>query len=167
MYVLVVTLSDQDNVKLLVQLKSGFKRTINWNKYQSKVSTEAQNPYLDYLVDPSFQEVNRLFALLFEKSEDTTTHTHNIIKIKDSSNIDEVIRSVLNFLSFFYYKISQVRKSIKRIQGTKNTNNLRFINLKFIDIRFIDLKFIDIIFINLKFIDIRFIKLKKHLSGEK
>ena len=94
-------------------------------------------------------------------------HTRDIIKIKDSSNIDEVIRSVLNFLSFFYYKISQVRKSIKRIQGTKNTNNLRFINLKFIDIRFIDLKFIDIIFINLKFIDIRFIKLKKHLSGEK
>ena len=61
--------------ELLDQLKSGFKRTINWNKYQSKVSTEAQNPYLDYLVDPSFQEVNRLFALLFEKSEDTTTHT--------------------------------------------------------------------------------------------
>ena len=74
MYVLVVTLSDQDNVKLLVQLKSGFKRTINWNKYQSKVSTEAQNSYLDYLVDPSFQEVNKLFALLFEKNEDTTTH---------------------------------------------------------------------------------------------
>ena len=69
-----MTLSDQDNVKLLVQLKSGFKRTINWNKYQSKVSAEAQNPYLDYLVDPSFQEVNRLFALLFEKNEDTTTH---------------------------------------------------------------------------------------------
>ena len=69
-----MTLSDQDNVKLLVQLKSGFKRTINWNKYQSKVSTEAQNSYLDYLVDPSFQEVNKLFALLFEKNEDTTTH---------------------------------------------------------------------------------------------
>ena len=40
LYVPVVTLSSQDNVKLLDQLKSGFKRTINWNKYQSKVSTE-------------------------------------------------------------------------------------------------------------------------------
>ena len=33
-YVPVVTLSTQDNTKLLQQLKSGFKRTINWNKYQ-------------------------------------------------------------------------------------------------------------------------------------
>ena len=37
LYVLVVTLSTQDNRKLLQQLKSGFKRTINWNKHQSKV----------------------------------------------------------------------------------------------------------------------------------
>ena len=35
LYVLVVTLSTEDNVKLLQQLKSGFKRTINWNKYES------------------------------------------------------------------------------------------------------------------------------------
>ena len=43
LYVLVVTLSTQDNAKLLQQLKSGFKRTINWNKYQTKLSTEIQN----------------------------------------------------------------------------------------------------------------------------
>ena len=35
----------EDNSKLLQQLKSGFERTINWNKYQSKVSMKAQNPY--------------------------------------------------------------------------------------------------------------------------
>ena len=35
LYVPVVTLSTQDNAKLLQQLKSGFKRTINWNQYQS------------------------------------------------------------------------------------------------------------------------------------
>ena len=62
LYVPVVTLSTQDNAKLLEQLKSGFKRTINWNKYQTKVSTERQNQYLDLLTDPSFQGVNRLFA---------------------------------------------------------------------------------------------------------
>ena len=65
LYVLVVILSPQDNVKLLEQLKSGFKRTINWNKYQEKVSTEGQNKFLDYLIDPRFQGVNRL-VLLFE-----------------------------------------------------------------------------------------------------
>ena len=37
LYVLFVTSSTQDNAKLLEQLKSGFKRTINWNKYQSKI----------------------------------------------------------------------------------------------------------------------------------
>ena len=42
-YVPVVTLSTKDNAKLPEQLKSGFKRTINWNKYQPKVSTQIQN----------------------------------------------------------------------------------------------------------------------------
>ena len=50
----VITLSTQDNAKLLKKLKSDFKRTINWNKYQSKMSTERQNNYLDYSIDPSF-----------------------------------------------------------------------------------------------------------------
>ena len=54
LYVLVVTLSTHNNAKLLHQLKSSFKRTINWNKYQSKVSIQVSNPYLDYLTDPSF-----------------------------------------------------------------------------------------------------------------
>ena len=48
-YVLVVTLSSQDNAKLLQQLKSSFERTIIWNKYQPKISLEGQNPYLDFL----------------------------------------------------------------------------------------------------------------------
>ena len=58
LYVLVVTLSTQNNAKLLKKLKSGgFKRTITWNKYQLKISTEIQSQYLDYLIDPSFQGV--------------------------------------------------------------------------------------------------------------
>ena len=41
LYVPVVNLSTQDNAKLLQELKSGFERTINWNKYQPKVSIES------------------------------------------------------------------------------------------------------------------------------
>ena len=63
LYVPVVTLSNQDNAKLLQQLKSSFKRTISWNKYQSKVTTQSPNPLLDYIIDPSFQGVNRLFVI--------------------------------------------------------------------------------------------------------
>ena len=43
LYVSVVTLSTKDNAKLLQQLKSGFKRTINWNKHESNMKTFAQN----------------------------------------------------------------------------------------------------------------------------
>ena len=67
LYVPVVALSTEDNTKLVNQLKAGFKRTINWNKYQSEMSTERQNQYLDYLIDSKFQGVNRVFAFLFEK----------------------------------------------------------------------------------------------------
>ena len=60
----VATLSTQDNAKPLDQLKSGFKWTINWNKYQRKILAEIQSQYLDFFIDPSFQEVNRLFFQL-------------------------------------------------------------------------------------------------------
>ena len=51
----------------------GFKRS-NWSKYQSKVSIEVQNKYLNYLIDPIFQGVNMLFVLSFENNADRTTH---------------------------------------------------------------------------------------------
>ena len=50
LYVPVVTLSTQENTKFLQQLKSGFKRVINWNKYLSKPELLAQNPNLNHLV---------------------------------------------------------------------------------------------------------------------
>ena len=65
-YAAVVTLSAQDNEKLLQQLKTGFKRTINWNKYQSEPTLQTWSPYVNYLINPSFQGVNRLFLSLFE-----------------------------------------------------------------------------------------------------
>ena len=72
LYVSVVTLSVQENIKLLRQLKTGFKKIINWNKYQLDPKTYAQNQYLNHLVDPSFQDVNRLFVLPFENENDRT-----------------------------------------------------------------------------------------------
>ena len=70
-----MTLSTQENTKLLQQLKSGFKRVINWNKYLSKPELLAQNPNLNYLVKPSFQGVNRLFVLAFENDVRRILHT--------------------------------------------------------------------------------------------
>ena len=70
-----LTLLTQDSAKLLQQLKSGFKRTINWNKYKSDPKTYSQNQYLNHLVDPSFQAVKRLSVLSFESENSRTSHS--------------------------------------------------------------------------------------------
>ena len=67
LYVPVVTLSAEDDNKLLEQLKTGFKRTIKWNKYRSEMSNQTKNNNLNYLIDPTFTNVNRLFVLTFGK----------------------------------------------------------------------------------------------------
>ena len=87
LYVPVVTLSTKDNAKLLQQLKSGFKRIINWNKYLSKPEVLAQNPNLNHLVEPSFQGVNRIFVLAFEddaKEEAKKRYYFPNVEIKDT-----------------------------------------------------------------------------------
>ena len=86
LYVSVVTLSTKDNGKLLTQLKSGFKRTINWNKYLSKPELLGQNPNLNHLVEPSFQGINRLFVLAFENDAQRTSNKRYYlpnVEIKD------------------------------------------------------------------------------------
>ena len=85
LYVPVVTLSTQENTKFLQQLKSGFKRVINWNKYLSKPELLAQNPNLNHLVELSFQGINRLFVLAFENDHHITTDDDYLptVEIKD------------------------------------------------------------------------------------
>ena len=86
LYVPIVTLSTQENAKLLPQLKSGFKRTISWNKYLAKPELLAQNPNLNHLIEPSFQGINRLFVLAFENDAQRTTNKRCYIpnvEIKD------------------------------------------------------------------------------------
>ena len=54
LYVPLVTLSNKNDTKPLEQLKSGFKRTIKWNKYRSQITVQPQNNNLNYLIDPTF-----------------------------------------------------------------------------------------------------------------
>ena len=70
LYVPVVTLSKDDEIKLLTNLKSGFKREIIWNKYRSQMTTEAINNNLNILIDPTFTNVNRLFVLAYRIADD-------------------------------------------------------------------------------------------------
>ena len=69
----VVTLSTENGNKLLEQLKTGFKKTIKWNKYRSEMSNQIGNKNLNYLTDPTFANVNRLFVLSYENETDRTS----------------------------------------------------------------------------------------------
>ena len=75
LYVPVVTLSKENDTKLLEQLKSGFKRTIKWNKYRSQMTIQPQNNNSNYLIDPTFTNLNRIFVLSFQRiaEENNTT----------------------------------------------------------------------------------------------
>ena len=89
-FVAVVTLSTQDNAKLLQQLNFGFKRTINLNKYQIDPKTYAQNRYLNYLVDSSFQGVNRYFVLFYETENAGISHSNYYlpkVEMKDYNDL--------------------------------------------------------------------------------
>ena len=70
LYVPVVTLSKENDIKLLEKLKSGFKKAIKWNKYRSQMTIQNNNNNLNYLIDPTFTNVNRLFVLSFERIEE-------------------------------------------------------------------------------------------------
>ena len=54
--------------------KSGFSITITWNKYMSQMSNQNNNNNLNYLIDPKFSNVNRLFVLSFENDDDRTSY---------------------------------------------------------------------------------------------
>ena len=100
-------MSPHNNLNLLEQFKLGFNQTIGWNNYQLKVSTEAQNQYLDYLIiDRSFQGVNRLAVLSFENETGRVVHTgYYLPKVQTKDNkfmID--VRSVFDqFIKNYIY----------------------------------------------------------------
>ena len=85
------------------QLESGFKRTINWNKYQTKLTQQAQNRYLDYLIDSSFQGVNRLSVSSFENKEKRSTdrevHTGYYLPKIEIKNCNVMIMEEISFIN--------------------------------------------------------------------
>ena len=86
LYIPVVTSSAEDDNKLLEQLKTGFKRTIKWNEYRSEMSNQTVNSNLNYLIDPTFTNLNGLFVLSFENDADRSSFSKYYvltIEIKD------------------------------------------------------------------------------------
>ena len=87
LYVPVVTLSAADNAKFLPLLKSGFKRSVFWNEYLSKEDIlPGARPNYNFLIDPSFQGVNRLFVLPFASDGNTRNGYGYYLPSKDVTN---------------------------------------------------------------------------------
>ena len=71
MYVPVVTLSTKDNANLTKELNEGFKRSVYWNEYKSKIETKTadNNNVTRFPLDASFQGAHRLFVLAFSNTD--------------------------------------------------------------------------------------------------
>ena len=86
LYVPVVTLSAENDNKLLQQLKTGFKRATKWNKYISEMTNQDRTNNLNYLIDPTFSKVKRLFVMSFKNEDDRASFSKYYtptVEIKD------------------------------------------------------------------------------------
>ena len=91
LYVPTVTLSTENDKRLLEQLRTGFKRTIKWNKYRSEMTNQTKTNYLNYLIDPTFTKVNRLFVLSFENEEGRTSFSKYYVPKVEIKNVNVLI----------------------------------------------------------------------------
>ena len=99
LYVPVVVLLTQDITKLLQQLKSGFKRTIDWNKYQSKPELLKQNEHLNHMIEPSFQGGNIHFVLSFENDAQRKSNKRYYLPHVEIKNYNVVINVKIFLIS--------------------------------------------------------------------
>ena len=109
----------EDDNKLLEQLKAGFKRTIKWKKYRSEISNQVKTNNLNYLIDSTFNKVNRLFNLSFENEDDGTSFSKYYtpsVEIKD-------FNILIDGKTFFHVLIKNKQETYeKTIEMSKNND---------------------------------------------
>ena len=118
LYVPAVTLSKDDEIKLLTNLKSGFKREIIWNKYRSQMTTEAIKNNLNILIDPTFTNVNRLFVLAYQNVDDRQSFSQFYlpnVMVKDYNVI-------IDKLAFFDLPIKTEEEAYEKIIDISRNN---------------------------------------------
>ena len=125
LYVPAVTLSEDDEIKLLTNLKSGFKREIIWNKYRSQMTTEAVNNNLKILIDPTFTNDNRLFVLAYQNGDDRQSFSQFYlpnVMLKDYNVI-------IDKLEFFDLPIKTEEEAYEKIIDISRNNEYTTGNL--------------------------------------
>ena len=106
--------STQDNAKLLEQLKFGFKRTINCDKYQLKTTIQTQNPYLYFLIDPIFQGESRILVLSLENDNDKKGHKKYFLPKVEMKGYNVVI-DVQNVFDQLVKNVMRISDNIRNI----------------------------------------------------
>ena len=125
LYVPVVTLSKDDEFKLLTNLKSGFQREIIQNKYRSQMTTEAINNNLNILIDPTFTNVNRLFVLAYRTTDDRQSFSQFYlarVMVKD-------FNLIVDKLAFFDLPIKTEEEAYEKIIDISRNNEYTTGNL--------------------------------------
>ena len=125
LYVPAVTLSTKNDNKLLEQLKTGFQRTIKWNKYRSEMSNQTKNNNLNYLIDPTFTNVNRLFVLSFKNLDDRESFSKYYVpkvEIKD-------FNALIDGKSFFEIPVKNKEEAYEEIIEMSKNNDFTKDNL--------------------------------------
>ena len=125
LYVPVVTLSVENNNKLLEQSKTGFKRTIKWNKYRSEMSNQTKNNNLSYLIDPTFTNVNRLFVLTFENEDVRTSFSKYYVPKAEIKDFNVLIDGK----SFFEVPVKNKEEAYEAIIEMSKNNDYTTDNL--------------------------------------
>ena len=118
LYIPVVILSKDDEIKLLTNLNSGFTREIIWNKYRSQMSTEVINNKLNILIDPTFTNVNRLFVLAYETADNRQSFSQFYlpkVMVKD-------FNVIIDKLAFFDLPIKTEEEAYEKIIDISRNN---------------------------------------------
>ena len=111
LYVPEVTLSKDDEIELLTNLKSGFKKEIIWNKCRSQMTTEAINNNLNILIVPTFTNVKRLFVLAYQNADDRQSFSQFYLPkvlVKD-------FNVIIDKLAFFDLSIKTEEEAYEKI----------------------------------------------------
>ena len=122
LYVSVVTLSINDNIKFLRNIKQVFRRKISWNKYRSKVTTQPKSNKLGYMIDPTFTNVNRLFVLSFRNGDDYSIRNsfdEYYMPLVEIKNFNALINNKL----FSDYQLKTNKKRMKKTVEISRNNN--------------------------------------------
>ena len=122
-------MSEENDTKLLEKLKSAFKRTIKWNKYRYQMTIQPQNNNLNYLIDPTFTNFNRLFVFYFSKNNlgDDKRESFSHYYVPNVEIKDFIV--LIDEKGFFDLPVKNEEKAYEKIIEMSNKNDYTTGNL--------------------------------------